>query len=164
MDTFTTYGGPANLLETANSIGLPLYARQHLDEKGRWIDLMTEVVVPISSVCPCSKEISDFGAHNQRGEVTYSVRAREPIWIEDLIRLVETCASSELYSLLKRPDEKHVTEKAYENPKFVEDIVRDLAIAMESEDRIEWYAINSENFESIHSHNAYAQITRDKRG
>lgn len=123
---------------------------------------LIKVVVPVTSLCPCSKQISDYGAHNQRSHVTVTVRAKAFIWIEELIELVEGEASCELYGLLKRPDEKYVTEKAYDNPKFVEDMVRDIAALLNKDDRIEAYTIESENFESIHNHSAYAQITRDK--
>ncbi len=117
------------------------------------------VLVPVTTLCPCSKAISARGAHNQRGIVTYSVRfSAEPIWIEDLIQLVEGCASCELYSLLKRPDEKHVTELAYDNPVFVEDLVRNVAAASNSHEEIAWFRVEAENFESIHNHNAYAVI------
>ena len=123
-------------------------------------DFMLTVVVPVTTLCPCSKAISARGAHNQRGNVTYSVRFKEPIWIEDLVQLVERCASSELYSLLKRPDEKHVTEVAYDNPVFVEDLVRNVAAASDEQDDITWYRVEAENFESIHNHNAYAVIEK----
>jgi GTP cyclohydrolase IB len=126
-------------------------------------DFIMQVTAPATSLCPCSKEISRFGAHNQRCLITARVRFDGTLWIEDLVRILENAASTEVYSVLKRPDEKFVTEDAFENPKFVEDIVRDLAIALEDEDRIRWYEIDSENFESIHNHNAYARITRDKR-
>ncbi|MCB9840698.1 MAG: GTP cyclohydrolase I FolE2 [Phycisphaeraceae bacterium] len=127
-------------------------------------DLVMGVAAPATSLCPCSKEISEYGAHNQRCRIEARVRSNGPmLWIEDLVKLLEDAASVPVFAVLKRPDEKWVTERAYENPKFVEDIVRDLAVALEGEDRIAWYSINSENFESIHSHNAYAQITRDKR-
>ncbi len=123
------------------------------------IDLVCEVVVPISSVCPCSKEISDCGAHNQRGEVQLSTRFKKFIWIEDMIELVEASASCDVYSILKRVDEKCVTEKGYENPKFVEDIVRDVAKKLKKDDNITWFSVSAENFESIHNHSAYASIT-----
>ncbi len=129
-------------------------------------DFVMGVKAPATSLCPCSKEISARGAHNQRCMIEARVRTRRGtpmLWIEELVSLLEGAASEQLYAVLKRPDEKAVTEGAYDNPKFVEDIVRDLAIALESERRIAWYSINSENFESIHNHNAYAQITRDKR-
>ncbi|MFC1868056.1 GTP cyclohydrolase FolE2 [Thermodesulfobacteriota bacterium] len=125
-------------------------------------DLITIIHVPISTLCPCSKEISDFGAHNQRGEVTLQVRFKKFIWIEDLIRLVEESASSDVYSVLKREDEKFVTERAFEHPMFVEDIVRDIAQKLDKDPNITWFAVESENFESIHNHNAYAYIERRK--
>ena len=123
-------------------------------------DFVLTVCVPVTTLCPCSKAISDRGAHNQRGKVTYSVRFREPVWIEDLIRLVERCASCELYSLLKRPDEKAGTEKAFDRPVFVEDLVRDVAALSDEQDNITWYRVEAENFESIHNHNAYAVIEK----
>lgn len=126
-------------------------------------DFVMGVAAPATSLCPCSKEISLFGAHNQRCLISAKVRTNGFMWIEDLVALLESAASSEVYAVLKRPDEKFVTEEAYENPKFVEDIVRDLSLALDAEGRIAWYSINSENFESIHNHSAYAQITRDKR-
>ncbi len=121
-----------------------------------------KVVVPVTSLCPCSKEISKYGAHNQRSHVTLTVRTNTFVWVEDLIDLVEKQASCELYGLLKRPDEKYVTERAYDNPKFVEDMVRDVAAQLNADDRIEAYTVESENFESIHNHSAYAMIARDK--
>lgn len=121
-----------------------------------------KVVVPVTSLCPCSKKISKYGAHNQRSHVTLNVRVRDFIWIEDLIDLVEKEASCELYGLLKRPDEKYVTERAYENPKFVEDMVRDIAAKLNQDERVSGYAVESENFESIHNHSAYAMIECDK--
>ncbi len=125
-------------------------------------EIWVKVLVPITSLCPCSKSISDYGAHNQRSHVTVCVRIREFLWIEELIDMVEKIASCELYGLLKRPDEKYVTERAYDNPKFVEDIVRDVAVHLNGDDRIAAYVVESENFESIHNHSAYAMITRDK--
>ncbi len=123
------------------------------------IDLVSVVVVPISSVCPCSKEISKAGAHNQRGQVRLGTRFHKFIWIEDMIELVESCASCEVYSVLKRVDEKHVTEKGFTNPKFVEDIVRDIAEKLKKDKNITWFSVSAENFESIHNHSAYASIT-----
>ena len=122
-----------------------------------------KVVIPVTSLCPCSKKISDYGAHNQRSHVTLSVRTKKFMWIEDLIDLVEEMASCQLYGLLKRPDEKYVTEKAYDNPKFVEDMVRDIAIRLNEESRIEGYIVESENFESIHNHSAYAMIEHNMK-
>ena len=121
-----------------------------------------KVTVPVTSLCPCSKNISRYGAHNQRSHVTVNVRAQGFIWIEDIIDLVEQEASCELYGLLKRPDEKYVTERAYENPKFVEDMVRDVAARLNQDERVGAYSVESENFESIHNHSAYALIERDK--
>jgi len=121
-----------------------------------------KVLVPVTSLCPCSKKISERGAHNQRSHVTLTVRTKGVVWIEELVRMAEDQASSELYGLLKRPDEKYVTEYAYDHPKFVEDMVRDIAAALNSDERIEAYVVESENFESIHNHSAYALIERDK--
>jgi len=121
-----------------------------------------KVVVPVTSLCPCSKKISDYGAHNQRSHVTISARTNAHVWIEDLVRIAEDQASCELFGLLKRPDEKYVTERAYDNPKFVEDLVRDVATALNRDKRIDAYVVESENFESIHNHSAYALIVRDK--
>ncbi|MBB6431522.1 GTP cyclohydrolase I [Algisphaera agarilytica] len=128
-------------------------------------DFILGIKVPATSLCPCSKEISKYGAHNQRCVMEAKVRFAEgqSMMIEELFEIVEKCASTQVFSVLKRPDEKFVTEDAYENPKFVEDIVRDLAVALNNEDRIAWYQVNSENFESIHNHNAYAMVERDKR-
>lgn len=121
-------------------------------------DLTVTVFVPVTTLCPCSKAISEYGAHNQRGQVTFAVKMSSPIWIEDLIELVETSASAELYSLLKREDEKFVTEQAYENPVFVEDLVRNVATKAHAHSKITWFRVEAENFESIHNHNAYAVI------
>jgi GTP cyclohydrolase I len=121
-----------------------------------------KVQVPVTSLCPCSKEIAAYGAHNQRSHVTVTARTRGFVWIEDIVAVCEEQASCELYGLLKRPDEKYVTERAYDNPKFVEDMVRDIAVALNADDRIEAYEVESENFESIHNHSAYAYIQRDK--
>ena len=117
------------------------------------------MVVPVTSLCPCSKEISNYGAHNQRSHVTITVLAEEFVWIEELIELAEANASSQLYGLLKRPDEKFVTEQAYDNPKFVEDMVRDVAAELIADERVVSYTVESENFESIHNHSAYARIS-----
>lgn len=125
-------------------------------------DLIVEVNVPITTVCPCSREISNYGAHNQRGMARLAVRYRKFVWIEDLIRVVEEAASCEVYSLLKRPDEKYVTERGYENPKFVEDVVRDIAAQLKPDPNILWFQVDVENFESIHNHSAYAFIERSK--
>jgi GTP cyclohydrolase IB len=131
-------------------------------DRDRDYDLVLEVNVPITTVCPCSKEISDHGAHNQRGMVRLAVRFKKFVWIEDLVRLVESAASAEVYSVLKRPDEKFVTESAFENPKFVEDVVRDIAVGLRADQNIRWFLVDVENFESIHNHSAYACIERTK--
>lgn len=119
-----------------------------------------KVVVPVTSLCPCSKEISEYGAHNQRSHVTVTVQTNSFVWIEDVIDIVEEQASCELYGLLKRPDEKYVTERAYDNPKFVEDMVRDVAAVLNADERIDSYVVESENFESIHNHSAYAMVRK----
>jgi GTP cyclohydrolase I len=124
--------------------------------------LRIKVIVPVTSLCPCSKSIARYGAHNQRSHVTVTVRTDHFIWIEELIELVEAHASCELYGLLKRPDEKYVTERAYDNPKFVEDVVRDIAVQLNADARILAYAVEAENFESIHNHSAYAMVEKDK--
>src|SRR3569833_639678 len=123
----------------------------------------TKVLVPVTSLCPCSKKISEYGAHNQRSHVTVTAKTNGFLWIEDLVRKVEDQASCELFGLLKRPNKKYVTERAYDNPKFVEDIVRDVAAAMNAEPLIDAYVVEAENFESIHNHSAYAVIERDKQ-
>lgn len=133
-----------------------------LDANGH-IDLVACVKVPVTTLCPCSKEISKVGAHNQRGEVRVNVRFKKFFWMEDLIRIIEESASCEVYSLLKRQDEKFVTERAYANPRFVEDIVREIALKLDQDDNFTWYSVDSENFESIHNHSAYAYIEKDKR-
>ena len=127
------------------------------------IQMNVRVVVPVTSLCPCSKKIADYGAHNQRSHVTLNVQTASFVWIEELIDLVERQASCELFGLLKRPDEKYVTERAYDNPKFVEDMVRDIAVQLNRDERILAYVVESENFESIHNHSAYAMIERNKQ-
>jgi len=124
------------------------------------IDFVLTVKANVTTLCPCSKAIAKYGAHNQRGEVTVQIRSREIVWIEDLIEVIETSASSELYALLKRQDEKAVTERAYENPVFVEDLVRNVALKLNADSRVTWYKVEAENFESIHNHNAYACIEK----
>jgi GTP cyclohydrolase I len=127
----------------------------------RKADLIVGVEVPLMTLCPCSKEISNYGAHNQRSLVTVKVRFRRFFWIEDLIEIIENCASSEIYPLLKRPDEKFVTEKAFDNPMFVEDVVRSIGEKLDRDLNIVWYSVESENLESIHNHSAYAFIEKD---
>ena len=131
-------------------------------EGGTYTQTM-KVVVPVTSLCPCSKKISERGAHNQRSHVTITATTNDFVWIEELVQIAEQQASCELYGLLKRPDEKYVTERAYDNPKFVEDLVRDVAGILNADTRIDAYIVESENFESIHNHSAYALIERDKR-
>jgi len=127
---------------------------------GKEIDFVLTVKVPVTTLCPCSKAISDAGAHNQRGIVTVKIRSKKAVWIEDLIALIENCASCELFSLLKREDEKVVTERAYDNPVFVEDLVRDIAVKLNQHPEVTWYKVEAENLESIHNHNAYASIEK----
>ena len=131
--------------------------------QGGVYEFTMKVVVAATSLCPCSKKISDYGAHNQRSHITVTATLGDHVWIEELVDLVEKQASCEVYALLKRPDEKYVTERAYDNPKFVEDLVRDVAGQLNAESRIVAYALEAENFESIHNHSAYAIIERDKR-
>ena len=135
-------------------------ARFDATANGAEIDFVLTVKAGVTTLCPCSKAISRRGAHNQRGLVTVQVRSRKAIWIEDLIALVESSASSELYSLLKRQDEKAVTERAYDNPVFVEDLVRNVALKLNAHPDVTWYKVEAENFESIHNHNAYALIEK----
>jgi GTP cyclohydrolase IB len=125
---------------------------------GTEMDFVLTVKVMVTTLCPCSKAISVHGAHNQRGQVTVQIRFRKPVWIEDIVEIVEKSASCELYGLLKREDEKAVTERAYENPVFVEDLVRNVALKLKAHSEVTWYKIEAENFESIHNHNAYACI------
>jgi len=125
-------------------------------------DVWLKVVVPTTSLCPCSKKISDHGAHNQRSHITLTAKLDEHMWLEELIDIAEHEASCEVYGILKRPDEKFVTERAYENPKFVEDTVRDVAVALNKDRRVRAYVVEAENFESIHNHSAYAMIEHDK--
>ena len=139
-----------------------------MDYQGRWIaearagktTVWTEVAVPVKSLCPCSKEISDYGAHNQRSTVTIRVETHAPVAWEELVRFAEVNASSEIWALLKRSDEKWITERAYENPKFVEDLVRDVALSLNADPRIGRYVVEVDNHESIHNHSAYASIER----
>ncbi len=122
----------------------------------------TTVAAPATSLCPCSKEISEYGAHNQRSEITITVQGDQPLRIEELAGIAEQEASCEVYGLLKRPDEKYVTERAYDNPKFVEDLVRDIALRLDADPRVRVYSVAAENFESIHNHSAYALVERTK--
>ncbi len=142
--------------------GLMEYVCRFCGSSNEKEDFSLGVTIPITTVCPCSREISDYGAHNQRSIVTVHVRFKKFIWIEDIIHMIEECASCEVFSILKRPDEKLVTERAYNNPMFVEDVVREVASRLSLDPNITWFTVESENFESIHNHNAYAYIERRK--
>lgn len=156
---FVNKKAPASGVESLLDYKVTLIGTQKNDKP----TVNVKVVVPVTSLCPCSKKISDRGAHNQRSHVTVDVCTNGFIWIEEIIDIVEKEASCELYGLLKRPDEKIVTERAYDNPKFVEDMVRDVAARLNADDRILAYTIESENFESIHNHSAYALISNTKQ-
>jgi GTP cyclohydrolase I len=127
------------------------------------VRVLQKVTVPVTSLCPCSKKISDYGAHNQRAHIVIGVELSAPMSVEEQVRIAEAAASSEMWALLKRPDEKYVTERAYDNPKFVEDVVRDVALALNADDRVLAYTVESENFEAIHNHSAYAMVEFDKK-
>ncbi len=142
--------------------GLMEYVCRFCGSSNEKDDFYLGVTIPMTTVCPCSKEISDYGAHNQRSVVTVHVRFKRFIWIEDIIHMIEECASCEVFSILKRPDEKLITERAYNNPMFVEDVVREVASKLSRDSNITWFTVESENFESIHNHNAYAYIERKK--
>ncbi len=144
----------------SKAVALMEYSCKFVAEKSNKDVFIVSVTAPVTTVCPCSKEISDEGAHNQRSLVTVAVQFKKFVWIEDLIELIEAAASCEVYSLLKRPDEKYVTEKAYQNPMFVEDIVREIYKTLSADDNIIWFTVESENFESIHNHSAYAFIEK----
>ncbi len=144
------------------SQGLMEYRCTFKGSLNRKADLVLIIHVPISTLCPCSKEISEYGAHNQRGEVKLQVRFRRFVWIEDLVKMVEDSVSTDVYSVLKREDEKFVTERAYNNPMFVEDVVREIAQKLNKDPNITWFSVEAENFESIHNHNAYAYIEKHK--
>jgi GTP cyclohydrolase I len=155
---FVMKKAPVSGVESLMDYKASLIGEQKDGKAETWI----KVVVPVTSLCPCSKKISEYGAHNQRSHVTIKAKLRRHIWIEELIDVAEDEASCELFGILKRPDEKYVTERAYDNPKFVEDLVRDVAKRLNDEERIGAYVVEAENFESIHNHSAYALIERDK--
>jgi len=155
---FVMKKAPVSGVESLMDYKASLIGEQKNGKTETWI----RVVVPVTSLCPCSKKISEYGAHNQRSHVTIKAKLRKHLWIEELIDVAEDEASCELYGILKRPDEKYVTERAYDNPKFVEDLVRDVAKRLNDEERISAYVVEAENFESIHNHSAYALIERDK--
>ena len=153
---FMSKKSPVSRLESL----MDYVARFDATSSGKEIDFVLTVKANVTTLCPCSKAIAKYGAHNQRGEVTVQIRSDEIVWIEDLIAVIEKSASSELYALLKRQDEKAVTERAYENPVFVEDLVRNVALRLNADARVGWYKVEAENFESIHNHNAYACIEK----
>jgi len=153
---FLTKKAPVSQMESV----MDYTARFDATAIGREIDFVLTVKAKVTTLCPCSKAISSYGAHNQRGEVTVQLRFRKSIWIEDVIALIEDSASSELFALLKREDEKSVTERAYENPVFVEDLVRNIAVRLNGHRDVTWYKVEAENHESIHNHNAYACIEK----
>ncbi|MEM9596363.1 MAG: GTP cyclohydrolase FolE2 [Acidobacteriota bacterium] len=140
--------------------GLMGYECSFEASRGRENDFILSVQVPVTTLCPCSKEISARGAHNQRGNVDVRVRFDDLVWIEDIIEMAEASASCALFPILKRPDEKWVTETAYDNPRFVEDMVREVTLRLQADERIRWFEVQVENFESIHAHNAYAMVER----
>jgi GTP cyclohydrolase I len=145
---------------TKKSSVMDYLARFDAAASGSEIDFMLTVKVNVTTLCPCSKAIAKYGAHNQRGEVTVALRFKRIVWIEEVIEMIEESASSELYALLKRQDEKAVTERAYENPVFVEDLVRNVALRLNAHPLVIWYRVEAENYESIHNHNAYACIEK----
>jgi GTP cyclohydrolase IB len=155
---FVMKKAPVSGVESLMDYRASLIGEQHDGKTQMWL----KVSVPVTSLCPCSKRIADYGAHNQRSHITITARLRAHMWIEELIEIAESEASCELYGILKRPDEKFVTERAYDNPKFVEDLVRDVATRLNAEERVGAYVVESENFESIHNHSAYALIEHDK--
>ncbi|MFT5064176.1 MAG: GTP cyclohydrolase I [Gammaproteobacteria bacterium] len=160
---FVKKTAPESGVQSLLDYDVTLIGEKHGDD----IEIRVKVVVAATSLCPCSKKIAAYGAHNQRSHITMNAVAdlsKGTLWIEDLIDIAESEASCELFAILKRPDEKYVTERAYDNPKFVEDIVRDVAARLNAEDRVLAYVVESENFESIHNHSAYALIEQDKRG
>nr|WP_298724690.1 GTP cyclohydrolase FolE2 [uncultured Steroidobacter sp.] len=155
---FVMKQAPVTKVESLMNYQASLIGELHNGQSELWL----KVVVAATSLCPCSKDISKYGAHNQRSHITIKAKVAGHMWLEELIEIAESEASCEVYGILKRADEKHVTERAYENPKFVEDIVRDVAVRLNNEDRVRAYVVEAENFESIHNHSAYALIEKDK--
>jgi GTP cyclohydrolase I len=155
---FVMKKAPVSGVESLMNYKASLIGELHNGKSELWL----KVVVAATSLCPCSKDISKYGAHNQRSHITIKAKVDGHLWLEELIDIAESEASCEVFSILKRADEKHVTERAYENPKFVEDIVRDVAVRMNNEERVRAYVVEAENFESIHNHSAYALIEKDK--
>jgi GTP cyclohydrolase I len=158
MPYFVTKTAPVSGVQSLMDYRVTLRA----EAKAGVVTVTMQVLVPVTSLCPCSKNISEYGAHNQRSHVTIAAQLRGEVSVEQLIGIAEGAASCELWGLLKRPDEKYVTERAYDNPKFVEDLVRDVALGLEQLDAVGTYTVESENFESIHNHSAYARIERSK--
>jgi GTP cyclohydrolase I len=156
---FVMKRAPVSGVESLMDYRASLIGEQHTQGP---TEMWLRVAVPVTSLCPCSKKISAYGAHNQRSQVTITARLRSHMWIEELIEIAESEASCELYGILKRTDEKYVTERAYDNPKFVEDLVRDVATRLNHDQRVTAYVVEAENFESIHNHSAYARIEREK--
>ena len=155
---FVMKKAPASGVESLMDYKASLIGELHDGKPELWL----KVVVAATSLCPCSKSISRYGAHNQRSHITIKARVEGHMWLEELIDIAESEASCEVYGILKRADEKYVTEHAYDNPKFVEDIVRDVAVRLNKEERVRAYVVEAENFESIHNHSAYALIEKDK--
>lgn len=155
---FIEKAAPVSGEKSLMSYDCAFFASLERRQGGESLELTIEAGVPVTMVCPCSKEISDRGAHSQRSKITIRVRSRELVWLEELIELAEAASSSPVYSLLKREDEKDVTQKAYDRPRFAEDAVRDVAGQLAKDPRILWYRVESDNQESIHSHNAYAMV------
>ena len=150
---------PVSGIESFSKCDIDLQAHYY---EGKNFDMITGLALNVQTLCPCSKEISDYGAHNQRALVSLKVRCKGLVWFEELIAMIESSASSPLYTLLKREDEKFITEHSYENPRFVEDVIRELAVRLDAEERITWYSAEVESQESIHEHNAFAEIERTK--
>ncbi len=159
FDYFVLRKAPVSKIESYTP-----YRAKFISKKDGNFDFVLEVTVPIQTLCPCSKEISEYGAHNQRAIANISVRMKKIVWIEELIDIAEEASSSPLFTLLKREDEKYVTEHAYEKPRFVEDVVRDIALQLEKDDRVTWYRLKVTSHESIHTHNAYACLEKRKGG
>jgi GTP cyclohydrolase IB len=155
---FVMKKAPASGVESLMDYKASLIGELHDGKPELWL----KVVVAATSLCPCSKSISKYGAHNQRSHITIKARVEGHMWLEELIDIAESEASCQVYGILKRADEKYVTEHAYDNPKFVEDIVRDVAVRLNKEERVRAYVVEAENFESIHNHSAYALIEKDK--
>jgi GTP cyclohydrolase I len=155
---FVMKKAPASGVESLMDYKASLIGELHDGKPELWL----KVIVAATSLCPCSKSISNYGAHNQRSHITIKARVEGHMWLEELIDIAESEASCEVYGILKRADEKYVTERAYDNPKFVEDIVRDVAVRLNKEERVRAYVVEAENFESIHNHSAYALIEKDK--